>query len=294
MNKFPLAVLVAISVAGLSACQKLKLDDQANRYQQATLISPIIIPADMMTQAFIPLFDLPPRAGVVTESERYEAPLPPISGLTPAPMGQRQAGMGAAQVDAEPSGGFLSGIPIIGGLLARDEKPAKAEKADSGSLLSKLPFFRSTPSELATPPAPAAASAQTFSTYEPPAVDTQAAASSPEFSQSAAATVSSPISTARINKTVVTDELGRPILFVQDGLAPAHARVAQSLQKAGLSTESSDDLSVIRVRSKEGKTHLIYFSGRDQITSVVVLAADMTPAPTSTSLALIDLISTNW
>ena len=83
-------------------------------------------------------------------------------------------------------------------------------------------------------------------------------------------------------------------MFVQDGLAPSHARVAQSLQKAGLSTESSDDLSVIRVRSKEGKTHLIYFSGRDQITSVVVLAADMTPATTSTSLALIDLISTNW
>ena len=67
MKKFPLAVLVAISIAGLSACQKLKLDDQANRYQQATLISPIVIPADMMTQAFIPLFDLPPRAGVVTE-----------------------------------------------------------------------------------------------------------------------------------------------------------------------------------------------------------------------------------
>ena len=292
MKKFPLAVLVAISIAGLSACQKLKLDDQANRYQQATLISPIVIPADMMTQAFIPLFDLPPRAGVVTESERYEAPLPPISGLTPAPMGQRQTGMGT-QVDAEPSGGFLSSIPIIGGLLARDEKPAKAEKTDSGSLLSKLPFFRSTPSELATQPAPAAATAQTFSAYEPPAVDAQAVAPAPEFSQSAA-TVSSPISTARINKTVVTDELGRPILFVQDGLAPSHARVAQSLQKAGLSTESSDDLSVIRVRSKEGKTHLIYFSGRDQITSVVVLAADMTPATTSTSLALIDLISTNW
>ena len=290
MKKFPLAVLVAISVAGLSACQKLKLDDQANRYQQATLISPIVIPPDMMTQAFIPLFDLPPRASVVTDPQRYEAPLPPISGLTPAPLGQRQAG--ATQIDAEPSGGFLSGLPIIGGLLARDEKPKTTQKAQGDSLLSKLPFFRATPSELATPPAQTSSSTQTLSVYEPE-LDPQAVAPVPEFGQSAP-TLSSPISTARINKTVVTDELGRPILFVQEGLAPAHARVAQSLQRAGLSTESSDDLSVIRVRSKEGKNHLIYFSGRDQITSVVVLAADMTPAPTNTSLALIDLISTNW